>query len=265
MSSRLFPALLKFWRRRRGFSQLALALEADVSTRHLSFLESGRAKPSEEMALRLASVLSMPLRDQNDLLGAAGFGPRYRDEGALPDEIGRALEQMAEQHEPYPLVVLSLDGTIVRQNRGATALFGRLLAEPEAMPAQPDIYSLHFDERLLKPAVVGWEALARSMLSRLHREALQRGSDEMTARLEQLTKLPGVPREWRQPDLGDGSATLQVRYTKGPVRAAFLVTATTFVGPRQLDLDEVRIESCFPLDAETRALCERLSQARDDR
>ncbi|MBL8952376.1 MAG: helix-turn-helix domain-containing protein [Myxococcaceae bacterium] len=261
MANRLFPALLRFWRDRRGFSQLALSLEADVSTRHLSFLESGRAKPSEEMVLRLASVLGVPLRDRDDLLRAAGFEARLPEARELPPEIDRALTQMTGQHEPYPLVVLSLDGTILRQSRGATALFGRLLAEPSALPARPDIYTLHFDERFLKPAVVGWESLARSMLSRLHHEALQRGGEELRARLDALTALPGVPEQWRAPDLTDTAPTLQVRYAKGAVRAAFLVTATTFVGPRQLPLDEVRIESCFPLDDETRALCEQLSRS----
>ncbi len=128
MTNRLFPALLKFWRGRRGLSQLALALEADVSTRHLSFLESGRASPSEEMVLRLASVLGVPLRDQNDMLAAAGFAARFAEPGTIPDEIASAIEQMSSQHEPYPLMVLSLDGTIVRQNRSATRLFGQLMA-----------------------------------------------------------------------------------------------------------------------------------------
>lgn len=254
---RLFPALLKHWRQRRGLSQLALGLEADVSPRHLSFLESGRARPSEEMVLRLASVLGVPLREQNALLDAAGLEVRFTEGAGLPPEIDAALTQMMEQHEPYPLLVLSLDGTVLKSNRGATALFGRLLADPAAMPPTPDVYTLHFDPRLLRPAVVGWEGLARGMMARLQREALTRDDARLHRRLEALARMPGVAPAWRRPDFDDDRATVQVEYAKGRLRARFLVTATVFLGPRQLELDELRVESCFPLDEATRRACAR--------
>src|SRR5499427_6067429 len=106
---RLFPALLRDWRTRRGLSQLDLALAADVSARHVSFLETGRAQPSREMVLRLGATLNVPLRDQNDMLRAAGFAEEFAEpslDGGLPEGVGRAIDRMLAQHEPYPMTVL---------------------------------------------------------------------------------------------------------------------------------------------------------------
>src|SRR5438105_8995643 len=105
MKSRIFPALLKYHRGRRGLSQLELALEADVSARHISFLESGRARPSAEMVLRLLTTLDLPLRAQNEGLRAAGFEARFPETGpgAIPPEIERAIARMMAQQEPFPL------------------------------------------------------------------------------------------------------------------------------------------------------------------
>jgi transcriptional regulator with XRE-family HTH domain len=263
MTSRLFPALLRYWRGRRGLSQLELALEAEVSARHVSFLESGRTRPSSGMLLRLFAVLDVPPRDQNEALRAAGLEPYFPEPSldALPPEVERALSQMLAQHEPFPLVVLSLESTILRSSQGATALFGAFVAEPEALPAKLDMVALLFDPRLLRPFVVEWPALARSMLSRIHRENLQRGGDErLTALLERAFSFPDVPRAWRLPDFSvEAQPTLILRLERGGLRVAFLVTVTVFSAPQQIAFDELRIESCFPLDEETRAACIRLA------
>lgn len=264
MTSRLFPALLRYWRSRRGLSQLALALESGVSARHVSFLESGRAQPSEAMVLRLFSSLGVPLRDQNHALRAAGFAPRYAEPpiDAVPREVRDALDQMMAQHEPFPLTVLAADGTIVRHNRAALAVFGAFVAEPAAMPATLDMVTLLFDPRLMRGFVVGWEALARSMVSRLHRDNLQRGGDaRLAAVLERAFAFPGVPRGWRQPDLSaEAPPILTVRLERDGLRVGFLVAVTAFSAPQQVTLDELRIESCFPLDEETRTTCARLAR-----
>ncbi len=265
MTSRLFPALLRYWRSRRGLSQLSLALEAGVSARHVSFLESGRSQPREEMVLRLCGVLDVPLRDQNHALRAAGFAPRYPEPtlDAVPREVRAALDQMMAQHEPFPMTVLALDGVIVRHNRAAMAVFGAFLAEPTALPAALDMVTLLFDPRLMRPFVLEWEALARTMVSRMHRESLQRGGDvRLAAALERALAVPGVPRAWRLPDLStDAPPTLTVRMAREDLRVGFLVAVTTFSAPQQVTLDELRIESCFPLDEETRRTCARLAGA----
>jgi transcriptional regulator with XRE-family HTH domain len=123
VTNRLFPALLKYWRGRRGLSQLDLSVESGVTARHLSFLESGRSKPSEEMVLRLMSLLRVPLRDKNQALRAAGFEPQFDEPpvGEPPvdefsSEVNAALDQMLKQHEPYPMTVVAMDGAIVRMN-----------------------------------------------------------------------------------------------------------------------------------------------------
>ncbi len=263
MPSLLFPALLKYWRGRRGLSQLELALEASVSARHLSFLESGRAKPSEEMVLRLCSVLGVPLRHQNEALLAAGFPARFEEPApsALPPEVDQALEQMLAQHEPFPLTVLTLDSTILRSNRAATRVFGAFVEHPEALPQPLDMFTLLFDPALMRPFVLEWETLAHSMVSRLHRENLARGGDErLAARLEHVFAFPGVRRGWSRPDFSRPTQpTLTVRVARGELELGFLVAATTFTAPQQITLEELRIESCFPLDAQTRRACEALA------
>src|SRR5215467_909511 len=118
--SRLFPALLKHWRGRRGLSQLDLALAADVSARHVSFLETGRAQPSRDMVLRLGATLGIPLRDQNALLVAAGMPEAFPEpsfDDGLPEPIRLAVERMAEKQEPYPLVVMNRVYDVLLVNR----------------------------------------------------------------------------------------------------------------------------------------------------
>lgn len=266
MTNRLFPALLRYWRNRRGLSQLELALEADVSARHVSFLESGRSRASEEMALRLLAVLDVPLRDQNEALRAAGLPARFEEKAGNPldhltPEVEHALAQMIAQHEPFPLVVLSPDLVILRASKGSAALFGEFMAEPTVRPDPLDMVSLLFDTRLLRPFVVEWETLAHALVSRVHRENLLYGGDErLTGLLDRALSYPGVPETWRRPDLSLGSSpALTFRLARGEMRAAFLVTVTVFSSPRHVTLDELRIESCFPLDEATRSLCSRLS------
>src|SRR5437899_2869377 len=123
--TRLFPALLRHWRTRRGLSQLDLAVAGDVSSRHVSFLETGRAQPSREMVLRLGATLNVPLRDQNDMLRAAGFDEAFTEpplDGGLSPGIARAIDRMLAQHEPYPMTVLDRRYNVLRTNEGATRL-----------------------------------------------------------------------------------------------------------------------------------------------
>ena len=126
----LFPALLKHWRGRRGLSQLDLALAADVSSRHVSFLETGRSSPSASMVLRLAQALHVPLRHINAMLHAAGHEAVYPEPTpgqALPDEVARALDLLKSHHDPFPVVVLDRKYDVIDLNRGALALFSNVI------------------------------------------------------------------------------------------------------------------------------------------
>lgn len=259
MKSRLFSALLKYHRHRRGLSQLDLAIEADVSARHVSFLESGRAQPSAEMVLRLLSVLGVPLREQNEALVAAGLEPRFPEPpaGGLSPEVEAALAQMMIQHEPFPLTVLAVDGTVLRANPPAKTMFEAFAADPRALVSPIDIFTLFFDPRLWRPFVVGWQRVAHAMIARLHRDALLRDDGRLRARLDRLLAFPDVPRGWCQPVFSAAvGPTAMFRLEREGRRVGFLVTVTTFSSPSDVTLDELRIESCFPLDAETRVACE---------
>jgi transcriptional regulator with XRE-family HTH domain len=262
---RLFCALLKYWRHRRGLSQLDLALAADVSHRHLSFLETGRARPSRDMVLRLASMLDVPLRDQNALLDAAGFEPAYPEPafGAdLPDTIKLTLKHMFEQHEPYPLVVVNRAYDVLDANRGAAQLFVQGGAPALAEGQRLNLYRMLFDPAGVRPHVVEWQRVARALLSRLHREALARPDDStLSSLVHELLEYPDVPREWRQPDFTDqNDPTLPIYFRRGNVQLGFLTAITAFSAPQNVTLDEIRIESYFPIDELTRRACQHLAQ-----
>jgi transcriptional regulator with XRE-family HTH domain len=255
----LFPALIKHWRNLRGMSQLDLALTADVSSRHVSFLETGRAQPSREMILRLATALSVPMRDQNALLAAAGFGEAYAEPGpeALSGPVFECLEHMLSHHEPYPMVVMNRVYDVLRTNNAATALLPRVVAEPAALAPPINAFRLLFDERLARPFVVDWAQTARALIARLHREVLERANDTALADLlRALFEYPDVPRDWQQPNLAAPSEPcLAIRLRRPGLELAFLTTITVFSAPQNVTVDELRIESYFPLDEATRRAC----------
>lgn len=265
MNDLLFPALLKFWRGRHGQSQLDLALDAGVSARHISFLEAGRAAPSIDMVLRLMAALDVPLRHQNEALRAAGFAPRFPEPelGAISPAIDGAIERMLRQQEPYPLTVLAADYRIVKRNYAASRLFAHFVRDPELAGEALDMFSLLFDPGLARPFVMGWEQLAGKMLARLHREMLHGGGDSRLASLlDRAMRYPGVNAQWRQPDLSTSiDSTLEVWLQRDDMRVGFMTTITVFSAPRLVTLEELRIESYFPLDEATRLTCERWAEA----
>jgi transcriptional regulator with XRE-family HTH domain len=263
MKSRMFPALLKYHRGRRGVSQLELAMEAEVSARHVSFVESGRAQPSTEMVLRLLSVLGASLREQNEALTAAGLEPQFPEppsSGGLAPEVAAAIRQMMAQHEPFPLSVLGLDATVIDANRAATTLFETFAVDPAALTPPLNVFTLFFDPRLWRPFVVDWELVAHAMIARLHRESLVRSERRLSTLVDRLLAFPGVPATWRHPDFSAAfGPTAAFRLKRGDLEVGFLVTMTTFAAPRDVTLVELHIESCFPLDEATRVTCERLA------
>lgn len=259
----LFPALLKSWRHRRGLSQLDLALTAEISSKHLSFLETGRAQPSAEMVLRLCASLDVPLRDQNTLLAAADHAPVFTEPPAtsLPPLIERVLDRMCAQQDPHPLIVLSGDYEIVRINDAGARLLPRFVADPSALTPNLNLFDLTFDDRLARPFVDDWHNAAGYMVARLHREVLARPGD---ARLQQLLTrvlaLPGVPRAWHTPDFDNGhQPVMSVQLKRDDVRLAFITVITAFSAPMNVTVDELRIEAWFPADDITAAYCAALA------
>ncbi len=264
--TRLFPALLRHWRTRRGLSQLDLAIAGDVSSRHVSFLETGRAQPSREMVLRLGATLDVPLRDQNEMLRAADFPEAFPEpsvHGELAAPIAHAIERMIAAHEPLPITLLDRGYDVLRASEGGTRLLGRFVAEPSATPARINVFALLFDPRLARPFVVDWERTARGMVARLHRETLGRGSDgARVSLLQSLFDYPGVPAAWRHPDFSEPvDPVLTLRLRRGNLELAFLTTMTAFSAPGNVTLDELRIETYFPLDGSTERACAEIARS----
>lgn len=253
---RVFAALLKYWRGQRGMSQFDLGLVADVSTRHISFLETGRSKPSVEMVLLLAETLDVPLRNRNEMLRAAGFDARYPEPGiddAIAGRLGMALKAMLDNHEPLPMIVFDRLYTFTRANRAGTRLLAMLWPDCSEQNLLRLIFGLE-----TRSAIENWDELASSSLRRLQRELLYYANDpELSQLLDDLLKERDVPQNWRQPKLDDLSEPLlPIILRVADRRLSFLMSITAFDAPQNITLNELRIESWFPLDAETASFCE---------
>ncbi len=260
----LYPALLRHWRSRRGLSQLDLAVAADVSSRHVSFLETGRAQPSREMVLRLGATLNVPLRDQNEMMRAAGFPPEFSEAAApagLPPAIERALERMFAVHDPFPITLLDRRYDVLRVSDGGARLLARFVADPGAMPVPLNVFRLLFDPRLARPFIVEWERVAHALVARLHRETLASRDGELERLLRSLFEFPDVPESGRQPDFSAPSEpVLTFHLRRDDLDLHFLTTLTSFSAPQNVTLEELRVESYFPLDDATARACERLAK-----
>ena len=254
----------------RRVSQLDLAVEADVSSRHVSFIETGRAQPSREMVLMLARVLDMPLRDRNDLLVAAGYAAMYRAtdlDAPAPSEamaqVRRALDFMLRQQEPYPAIVVDRCWTILKANGGAVRLVEAFADPSAAAEWGGNAMRLMFHPRGLRPHIVNWEAMAAALIQWLHRDVLSGlGGKETRALLEELLSYPGVPPRWRTLDLDASTAPfLPVEFKKGDLELRYFSTLTSLGTPHDITLQELRIEAFFPADAATEEASRRLAEA----
>jgi transcriptional regulator with XRE-family HTH domain len=249
-------ALIKQWRERRRMSQLSLALEAEISTRHLSFLETGRAQPSREMLLLLARTLEVPLRGRNELLIAAGYAPIYHETALDAPELAqarRALDFMLRQQEPNPAMVLDRHWNILRTNDAMGRVMGIFL-DPVAVETlgPANAMRLSYHPRALRPYIVNWEATAAAFIQWLHRDFLRTGDAETRRLLEELLSYPDVPRRWQTLDLDASTAPfLAIELAKGDARFSFFTLLASLGTPYDITLHELRIECFFPADAAT--------------
>jgi len=238
-------------------SQLDLAVEAQVTPRHVSFVESGRARPSREMVLALAGALDVPLRERNQLLLAAGYAPLYRETGVEEPAMAQvrgALDQVLRHHEPFPAVVMDRHWDILMANAAATAMFAWLLGrERSERPA--NVLRLMFDPHGLRPFVANWDQVAEALVQRVHREAIGGVPDpETAALLQELLALPGVPDRWRAPDLTAAPLpVIPVLFRKGRLAVSYFSMVTTVGTPQDVTAEELRLESFFPADQATEA------------
>lgn len=203
-----FGRVLRDWRRTRGLSQLSLALESDVSQRYISFLESARSQPSREMVLRLATVLDVPLREQNVMLAAAGFAQAYQerdlDDPAM-QSVRKALDFLLRQQEPYPAVVVDRHWNVLTGNAASTRLL-QWLSDPRESPdyTVPDdrgnLVRFLFHPAGWRPFVTNWHEVAGWLIERLHREVVTDGQSEASrALLDELLSYPECPAPGANP------------------------------------------------------------------
>jgi len=264
-----FGLRLRWWRERRGLSQLDLAGEADTSQRHVSFVESGRTKPSREMVLRLAGALGVPLRQQNTLLLAAGYAPAWRESTLDAPElmqVNRALEHMLAQQEPFPAVVVDPRWNLLRANKGAARMTAFLTDNAPPPPGPYNLLETIVAPHGIKPFVANWEEVTLYLLRGLHADSLTDGAAETRALLDRLLAYPDVPRLWTAPRIDETTApVLPLHLRKGPVELRLFTTIATLGTPQDATLQEIRVECFFPLDEATAATFRRWAKdARGD-
>ena len=244
--------LLRDWRQRRRLSQLDLALSAEVSARHLSFVETGRSRPSRELVIHLAEHLEVPLRDRNSLLLAAGYAPVYRQTPIDADEmtpVRDALDKIVRSREPFPAVVVDRRWDLVASNGPALAILTDGVA-PEllARPANALRVSLHPEG--MAQRIVNFTEWADHLLERLDRQIAVSGDAELSALADELRTYPGVGRDDRSTDLaGRLFVPLVLRHHGRELR--FFSTVATFGTALDITMAELAIESFFPADEAT--------------
>jgi transcriptional regulator with XRE-family HTH domain len=255
-------ALLREWRATRRLSQLDLALAADTSTRHLSCVETGKSQPSRELVARLADALDMPLRERNALLLAAGFAPTF-PESALGTpalaQVRRAIDFILQQQEPYPAFLLDRHWNVLQANVAAQRVNRFVLGGRDS--AHRNMLRQIFDPADLRAAIVNWQEVAGDLIHHLHDLVAATPSDT-TARalLDDVLAYPDVPPRWRMRDLASApTPLLTTAFRRDGHELRFFSTLTRFGTPRDITLDELHIECCFPTDDATARLCRQLA------
>jgi transcriptional regulator with XRE-family HTH domain len=246
--------MIRDWRRRRSLSQLELALEADVSSRHVSFLETGRARPSREMVLRLAEHLDIPLRERNRLLLAAGYAPLYEERSLEAPEMApvhQALDRFLRAHEPYPAVVVDRQHNLVSANDALGALLEGVAPELLEPPANALRVALHPDG--MAPRTLNLDEWSAHLMHRLRREAALTADPELKRLHDELAGYPGVCLEAPRGEGAAGEIVVPLRLRAGERELAFFSTLSTFGSAVDITLDELMIEAFYPANAATAA------------
>ncbi|WP_446742532.1 helix-turn-helix domain-containing protein [Silvibacterium acidisoli] len=240
---------LRYWRQQRGKSQLDLSLDAGVSQRHISFIESGRSVPSRELLLHLAKSLDVPLRERNALLLASGYAPMHLESNWDAPEmrmISRVIDLMLKQHEPHPALVLDRYWNVIRANEAAPRFFGGFI-DLSAWPKPRNLLHLIFNPEGLRPFIANWNEVAGGMLERVQRESLGHVQDSnMKSLLEALKKYPGI--EQLPPRYHDQPPVLPITFARGNERISYFSMITTVGMPQDITAQEFRIECMYPAD-----------------
>lgn len=265
MHTRPVGDFLREWRQRRRMSQLDLALEADISTRHLSFMETGRATPSREMVLRLAEQLDIPLRERNALLVAAGYAPvfpeRRLDDPKL-EPARKAMELVLTGHEPYPAVALDRHWNMVASNKAVAPLLAGV--DPALLTPPVNVLRLSLHPQGVAPRIVNYREWRTHLFERL-RHQIELSADpvlvDLMYELERYPEPDGVqPHPPANPEYAGVVVPLQIRTEAGVL--SFISTTTVFGTPVDVTLSELALESFFPADSATAEILHALAAQR---
>lgn len=257
--------LLREWRQRRRLSQLSLASEAEVSQRHLSFIESGRSTPSRDMVLRLAEHLAIPLRERNTILVAAGFAPVYRERGF--DDPGlkaarHAIDVILKGHEPHPALAIDRHWTLVTANRSVAPL---LAGADEALLQPPvNVLRLSLHPRGLAPRIGNFREWRAHIIGRVAQQIDSTADPVLMELLEELKSYPVPPgaKPYQPAEQAVlGGIAVPIELASGDGTLSFVSTTTVFGTAVDISLSELAIESFFPTDAYTAETMRRLGEA----
>jgi transcriptional regulator with XRE-family HTH domain len=249
-----FGTHLRHWRQHRRLSQLELAHEARVSTRHLSYVETGRAEPSREMVLRLAERLEVPLRERNALLVAAGYAPMYRQR-ALDDPAlaaaRRAVDLVLKGHEPFPALAIDRHWNLVAHNAMLPLLMAG--AAPHLLEAPVNVLRLSLHPEGLAPRIANLAQWRAHLLERLQQQIAATGDAALSALHDELAALPPPQVGHDAPAVGGDLAGVAVPFQLATDAGllSFISTTTIFGTPADVTLQELAVESFFPADAQT--------------
>lgn len=240
---------LRDWRQKRRLSQMDLALEAEISTRHLSFLETGRAAPSRDMVLRLAECLEVPLRERNALLLAAGFAPvfperSYDDPGLAAARV--AVEAVLHAHMPFPALAIDRRWIMLAHNAGIAPLLEGVSPKLLEGPVNVLRVSLHPDG--IAPRIANLAEWRGHILSRLRRQLAESGDAELADLIKELSGYPGGEAH---PRVGEGLIAAPLRLKSPSGELSFLSATMTFGSPLDVMVSELAIETFLPADAAT--------------
>jgi transcriptional regulator with XRE-family HTH domain len=247
--------LLREWRAARGLSQLDLSIRAGFSSRHVSFIETGRTQPSRQALLVLAETLDVPLRERNRLLEAGGYAHVYRQTPLAADEMQHVrgvLQFILDRHEPYGAVVLDRYSNLLMSNAAASGLLASLI-DPSLATATPNLLRAVFHPLGVRRCIVNWDEVSRNLLGRAERELGPLKHDETaTALLAEIHEYAGrLPREIHPVPVRPADLLLPIHIRNGERDLRMFSTIMTLGTPQDVTLQELRIETFFPADAES--------------
>jgi transcriptional regulator with XRE-family HTH domain len=244
--------LLRQWRKRRSVSQLELSLDSDISARHLSFIETGRSKPSREVLVRLAETLEVPLRERNTLLLAAGYAPLYPErplDASEMEPVREALDRFLRAHEPYPAVVIDRQHTLIAANDAVAMLTAG--CDPELLAPPANVIRLALHPRGMAPRTLNLPEWSAHLLARLRREAAITSDPQLERLYAEVESYPGVLTTLPASAHTGADIAVPLRLSDGEQELAFLSTISTFGTAVDVTLSELAIEAFYPANAHT--------------